>query len=144
MGKTARPSTGLPSPRLRPRFRGQRWFRVASVRESIHSECPVLRPCTPPVFRYRCPVLRPNPFDPHCCLRSFSSTPTPRGRCYGGTRFPGDQLSPHLPHCVAEADAQDGLTGILEDVYDLTCRSFEKEMLTIGQQVNVRVAADDF
>src|SRR5580693_2846595 len=56
MGKRARPSRGLPSRRFRRRFPEQKLFRVASVRESIRSECPVLRPCTPPAFPD--PILR--------------------------------------------------------------------------------------
>src|ERR1700690_353477 len=104
MGTRARHSRGLPSRRFRRRFPEQKLFRAASVRESIRSECPVRRPCTPPAFERQDPILRLT-----LRLRSFSSTPTHRRRCYGGTRFPGDDLGPYLPHGVAETDAQNRL-----------------------------------
>src|SRR5580692_6271867 len=103
MGKRARPSRGLPSRRFRRRFPEQKLFRVASVRESIRSECPVLRPCTPPAFP------RPDPAIDACRLRNFSSTPTLCRRCYGGTRLSCDDLGPHLPHGIAETNAKNGL-----------------------------------
>src|ERR1700733_14819936 len=140
MGKPAQPSKGLPSRRSRRRFRGQRLFRVASVRECIRSERLVLRPCIPPYV----PIPTRDTSSCTCCLRSFSSTPTLRRRCYGGTRLPCDDLSSHLPNRVAEANTQNGLIRILEDVHDLARRSFEIETLAIGEQVNVRAAADDF
>src|SRR5580704_8632853 len=77
-------------------------------------------------------------------LRNFSNTPTLSQRYYGSTALPGNDLSAHLSNCVAEADAENGLTGILQDVDDLLCRCFEVKMSTVGEQVNIGIAADDF
>src|ERR1022692_851820 len=126
MGRPAPPSRDLPSRRLRRRFPEQKLFRAASVRESIRSECPVRRPCTPPGYRN---LVRYS--SEHFCLRDSSSMPALCRRYYGSTGLPRHDLSPHLPHRVAEADTQNGLTGILQDVDYLARRCFQIKTLAI-------------
>jgi hypothetical protein len=77
-------------------------------------------------------------------LRNFSNTPALSQRYYGSTALPGNDLGPYLSNRVAEANTQNGLTGILQDVDDLLRRGFEIKMSAIGEQVNVGVAANDF
>jgi hypothetical protein len=67
------------------------------------------------------------------------------GRHYRSIRLPGDALlGPNLAHGVAQTDPQNGLIRVFEDIYDLLCRSLEKKMSAVGQQVTVGVVVDYF
>src|SRR4029077_17575168 len=65
-------------------------------------------------------------------------------RYYGSTHLPGDDLSPHLPKRVAEANAQNGLLRILQDVDDLPRRGFQVKMGAVGEQMYVGGSSNDF
>ena len=77
-------------------------------------------------------------------LRNLSSTSTLGRRYYGSTRFSGDDLGADLTDGVGEANAENRLSGIFQDIDDLPRRCFEIEVGAIGEQVNVGGAADDF
>src|SRR5271155_4565561 len=140
MGRPAPPNKDLPSRRLRRRFPAQRRFRAASAPESTRSGCPVRRPCLPPC---KPPCWR-DYVERTLCLRNLSSTPALGQRSYRSIRFSGDDLGMHLTDRVAETYSQNRLTRILQDVDDLACRCLQIKMCSIGEQVNIRVAADNF
>jgi hypothetical protein len=77
-------------------------------------------------------------------LRSLSSTPTVSRRYYGSTHLPCDDLSPHLPNRIAEANAQNGLFRILQDVDNLPRRGFQIKMRAVSEQMYVGGSSNDF
>src|ERR1700731_3970602 len=130
MDKPAPPSRDLPSHRLPPHFPAQKPSPAASVRESTASRCRVRRP-------YVLLGLR-------ICLRSLSSTAALGRRYYRSTGLSCNRVGTNLPESVTEANAQNGLPRILENVDDLPRRSFQIKMRAIGKQVYVGTAGNNF
>src|SRR5258708_24997595 len=73
---------------------------------------------------------------------SSRTSALPRAAGLRPRRTPAENLRVHFAHRVAQADSQQRLARVLENVDQLLLRVFEIHALAVGQQMVVRGAAD--